>query len=122
LFDVDRSQLQRWVTTNLPILETALVRKAVLPKHKITSVEGFLRLFPQVKDVLVDGTERLVHRPIGKDVQKPYYSGKRKGHRAKNIVVIPSRKRVLMLSKTFPGSPHDKTGTNEEDLFISQQL
>ena len=117
LFDVDRAQPQRWVKSYLPVLEAALGRKAVLPKRKIASVEEFLQLFPHVKEVFVDGTERSVRRPTGKDVQKPYYSGKKKGHRAKNLVVTTSRKRVLVLSKTFPGSTHDKTGANEEEVF-----
>jgi hypothetical protein len=117
LFDVDRCQPQRWVSTYLPVLEAALGRKAVLPKRKIQSVEEFLRCFPQVKEVFVDGTERPIRRPSGKDAQKPYYSGKKKGHRVKNVVVTTRHKRVLVLGKTRPGSVHDKTGANEDELF-----
>jgi hypothetical protein len=51
LFDVDRAQTHRWVTTSLPVLEAALGRKAVLPARKIASVEEFLGRFPQVKEV-----------------------------------------------------------------------
>jgi hypothetical protein len=117
LFDVDRAQTHRWVTTYLPVLEAALGRKAVLPERKIASVEEFLHRFPQVKEVFVDGTERPIRRPSGKDAQKPYYSGKKKGHRVKNLVVTTARKRVLMLSETFPGHTHDKTGANEQAIF-----
>lgn len=117
LFDVDRAQTHRWVTAYLPILEAALGRKAVLPARKIASVEEFLRRFPQVKEVFVDGTERPLRRPTGQDAQKPYYSGKKKGHRVKNIVMTDPRKRVLVLSDTFPGHTHDKTGANEQAIF-----
>jgi hypothetical protein len=117
LFDVDRAQTHRWVTTSLPVLEVALGRKAVLPARKIASVEEFLRRFPQVKEVFVDGTERPIRRPTGKDAQQPYYSGKKKGHRVKNIVVTGERKRVFVLSGTFPGHTHDKTGANEQKIF-----
>jgi hypothetical protein len=118
LFDVDRAQTHRWVTTYLPRLEAALGRKAALPERKIASVEEFLRRFPQVKEVFVDGTERPIRRPTGKERQQPYYSGKKKGHRVKNIVVTDARKRVLVLSDTFPGHTHDKTGANEQTIFV----
>jgi hypothetical protein len=117
LFEVDRAQTHRWVTTYLPVLEAALGRKAVLPERKIGSVEEFLRRFPQVKEVFVDGTERPIRRPAGKERQKPYYSGKKKGPRVKNIVLTDKRKRVFVLSETFPGHTHDKTGANAQAIF-----
>jgi hypothetical protein len=117
LFEVDRAQTQRWVTTYLPVLEGALGRKAVLPERKIASVEEFLCQFPQVKEVFVDGTERPIRRPTGKDRQKRYYSGKKKGPRVKNLAMTDPTKRILVFSKTFPGHTHDKTGANEQAIF-----
>lgn len=114
---MDRAQPYRWVTTDLPVLEAALGRKAVLPARKIHTVEEFLRQFPRVQEVWVDGTERPIRRPTGKDAPKPYYSGKKKGHRVKNIVITTPTKRVLVLSDTFCGHTHDKTGANELGIF-----
>ena len=116
LFDVDRAQTHRWVTTSLPVLEAALGQKAVLPERKIASVEEFLRRFPQVKEVVVDGTERPIRRPTGHEAQQPYYSGKKKDHRVKNIVMSSPKKRMLVLSDTFPGHIHDKTGANAQGI------
>ena len=65
----------------------------------------------------MDGTERPIRRPTGKEQQQPYDSGKNKGHRVKNIVVTDERPRVLVLSDTFPGHPHDQTGANEQGIF-----
>ena len=117
LFDVDRAQTSRWVTAYLPVLEQALGRKAVLPERKIATVEEFLQRFPQVKEVFVDGTERPIRRPTGAEAQRPYYSGKKKGHRLKNVVVTTARQRVIVLSETFPGHTHDKTGANDHAIF-----
>ena len=64
----------------------------------------------------MDGTERPIRRPTGKDAQRPHDSGKKKGHRVKNIVVTTARARVLVLSDTFPGHMHDKTGANEQTI------
>ncbi len=117
LFDVDRAQTYRWVTTYLPLLEQALGRKAVLPARKLATVAEFLQQFPEVKEVFVDGTERPIRRPTGQDAQQPYYSGKKKGHRIKNVIVTTKDKRVNVLSQTFSGHIHDKTGANEHGIF-----
>ena len=92
----------------LRILEKALGKKIVLPERKITSVEEFLQKFPEVKDVFVDGTERRVQRPKKGKRNKRYYSGKKKGHTRKNIVVSDEHKRILLVSPTKPGRRHDK--------------
>jgi hypothetical protein len=70
-----------------------------------------------VKEVFVDGTERPIRRPSGNAAQKPFYSGKKKGHRVKNIAVTDSAKRILVLSNTLPGKIPDKTGANHEGIF-----
>lgn len=119
LFDVDRAQPHRWVMTYLPVLEQALGRKAVLPERKIATVDEFLQHFPRVKEVFVDGTERPIRRPTGQEAQRPYYSGKKKGHRVKNVVVTTKDKRIRVLSDTFAGQIHDKTGATNHEVFAS---
>ena len=117
LFDVDRAQPHRWVTAYLPVLEQALGRKAVLPERKIAPVDEFLQRVPLVKEGFVDGTERPIRRPTGHDTQRPYYSGKKKGHRVKNVLVTTADRRVRVLSDTFSGHIHDKTGATDHGIF-----
>lgn len=62
----NRSQAKRWVDHLFPVLEMTLKRKLVLPQRKITSVEEFERLFPEIKEIMVDGTERKINRPKNK--------------------------------------------------------
>lgn len=62
----------------LPILEKALDRKFVLPKRQIGTMDEFIKLFPEVKDIFVDATERVVQRPKDNKKQKRLYSGKKK--------------------------------------------
>ena len=47
----------------LPLLEQTLGKASVLPKRQIRSVSEFLRRFPDVKDLFMDGTEHRVQRP-----------------------------------------------------------
>lgn len=92
----------------LELLEKALGKKIVLPQRKINSVEEFLEKFPEVKDIFVDGTERRMQRPKKAKRNKRQYSGKKKSHSRKNIIVADENKRILIVSPTKPGRRHDK--------------
>ena len=105
VYDVDRSQAQRWVKALLPVLETALGWQAVvLPQRRIRSIEEFIQRFPAVMDVFVDGTERLVQRPQQAKAQRELYSGKQHEHTLKNLVVSDEDRHILCLTKTRPGA------------------
>lgn len=107
IYNVDRSQSFHWTHFLMSILQETLGRELVLPKRKIKSVEEFLQLFPEVKDVIIDGTERPIQRPKKKKQQRQHYSGKKTRHTKKNIVVADPNKRVLVLTPTKPGKHHD---------------
>ena len=64
IFDVNRSQTNRWVHKYLPILEKALGKKVVLPQRKIESVEDLMKIFPNVKDIFIDSSERGVQHSL----------------------------------------------------------
>lgn len=108
IFDVDKSQPCRWIQKLLPCLEQALGRGCVLPKRKIHSMSEFLEAFSEVKDIFVDGTERRIQRPTSVKNQKRRYSGKKKTHTRKNIILTDEGKRILMVSPTKNGRRHDK--------------
>lgn len=108
LIGLDRSNACRLVQYLLPILEQTLKRKLVLPKRRISSVEEFIEAFPEVKDVLIDGTDRRVKRPVSAKRQKKLYSGKQKTTTRKNIIVTDDTGTVLILSPTKSGRRHDK--------------
>lgn len=103
-----RSKCHRSVHQFLPVLELALGRQLVLPKRKITSVEEFYRLFPDAKDLFIDGTERRVEKPRTLKRRKKLYSGKKKATTRKTNVVSDERRRILILTPTKSGRRHDK--------------
>lgn len=107
LYDVDRSQSQRWVKALLPVLEEVLGWQLVLPQRRIGSLEEFIQRFPAVKDVFVDGTERPLQRPQQAQAQQEHYSGKQKDHTFKNLIVSDEHKRILALTQTKPGARQD---------------
>ncbi|NJL54692.1 transposase [bacterium] len=116
LFGFDRSCAWDWVHGLLPILEQALGYKQALPERKVRSMEEFLERFPDIKEVIFDGTERPVQRPQDPDKQKEHYSGKKKRHTRKHITGSTRKKRVILLTKARAGTVHDKRQLDEEDL------
>jgi len=78
LFDLDRSNACRNVQNLASIVENMLGKEMVLPERKISTVEELLELFPDVKDIFIDGTERPIQRPTDRAKQKENYSGKKK--------------------------------------------
>lgn len=113
----NRSQAKRWIDHLFPVLEMTLKRKLVLPERKITSVEEFQRLFPEIKEIMVDATERKVQRPKNKKKQNKTYSGKKKIHARKNIIVSDRNKKVLLVSVTRSARRHDKRMADKDLLF-----
>ena len=107
LYDCNRSNACRRQFEMMALLEKSLKRKIVLPKRQIRNMEEFLRFFPEAKELFIDGTERPVQRPKDGKKQKENYSGKKKKHTRKNIVIADKKRRVRFLGKTVNGKDND---------------
>lgn len=116
IFDLHRSQAHEWMHRLQPILEQTLGEKMVLPERKLDSIEAFLQRFPDVKRVMIDGTERPITRPQDREAQQANYSGKKKRHTRKHLAAVDETKRVLVLSKAREGKLHDKRLHDEDDI------
>lgn len=118
IFGVDRSQCFHWTARFMPLLEQALGRHLVLPKRQVRSMEEFLVLCPDAKDLFIDGTERRTQRPQKSKAQRKRYSGKKKTYTRKNTLIANEKREILFLSPTKDGRIHDlkqlkKTGILE---------
>src|SRR4029450_13696665 len=56
-----------------------------------------------------DGTERPIQRPTGPEEQQEYYSGNKKCHTLKNLLVINEMCHICFLSHTYEGKASDKS-------------
>ena len=72
---------------------------------EFSTVDGSLPIFSH------DGTERPINRP--KVDQKKFYSGKKKCHTVKDVLVISVICKVIFLSLTCEGKKHDKKAADE---------
>ncbi len=109
LFGMSQPSANRYIRRLLPVLAQALDKLGVMPEREGQAVARQERRHHEAHDLIVDGTERRRQRPKRPDIQAIHYSGKKKAHADKNIVVVNTQtKRVSFLSQTLPGSVHDK--------------
>ncbi len=107
LYDRDRGNVWHAYDHLSPVMESTLGKKLALPTRKITSVKEFFEAFPEAKEVFLDGTERPIQRPKDKARQTANYSGKKKRHTRKNIILSTRKRRVGYVSPTTEGKEHD---------------
>jgi hypothetical protein len=104
-----------WIHVLHPLLNRTLAAVGELPVRDATALEQ--------KDLVQavyfhDGTERPIPRPVDPSAQKLYYSGKKKAHTVKNVVVSTLVGRILFLSPTCEGKKHDKKVADEADYYL----
>lgn len=112
LFGFDKRNIQLWKEFLAPVLSEAVGYELVLKKRfsRMNSFEAWIEEYPQLKEFLVDATEREIQRPKDYRTQEFYYSGKKKKHTVKNqLMVDPHTKRLLAVSTTVEGKRADKT-------------
>lgn len=103
-----RGKACEWMHRLLPILEQTMKRKLVLPERKISDPQEFLRLYPEVREVFADGIERSIQRSKNKKRQQKNYSGKKKMHTRKSVIVSDKNRKVLVITQQKSGRRHDK--------------
>ncbi len=73
-FSMSQPQANFWIHLLSPILRKTLKRLKELPERNSQKLEQLLKDCP---DVLLDGVERNIQRPINAEQQKDCYSGKK---------------------------------------------
>jgi hypothetical protein len=105
-FGFGQPQANRWILRLTPLLKETLKRKRALPERRPSKLDQWLAESGSLK-LLLDGTERPIRRPKNPKQQKACYSGRKKRHTLKNVVLTCQRA-VQFLSPTAPGSQSDK--------------
>ena len=101
----------------LPILREALDSLGVLPERDPDALARSQAAPGTEPRLIIDGTERRRQRPKSPEKQALHYSGKKKTHTDKNIVIVDLRRRgVDFLSRTYVGKTHDKKIADSEGV------
>jgi DDE superfamily endonuclease/Helix-turn-helix of DDE superfamily endonuclease len=116
-YECSQSVVNHWVHRLLPILKIALTDMKMMPTRKGKALAECESIIGESPDLIIDGTERRRQRPKNKEEQKERYSGKKKAHTDKNLLVTDAKsKRVAFLSATYAGRVHDKSMADREAI------
>src|SRR5581483_3035941 len=117
LFGLSTSQANYWLHHLLPVLRRALDDLGVLPEREGDRLAAPAPDRPGSRLVIIDATERRRQRPKKAEKQALHYSGKKKAHTDKNVLVVRATdRRVLFLSRTYAGKAHEKRIAEEAEL------
>jgi hypothetical protein len=115
VFHMSQPVANKWIHILHPCLNQALADLGERPARSVAE----LHLSPKGGQVFFqDGTERPIERPKDPDLQRLYYSGKKKKHCIKNNVLIDLRPKILLLTPTCEGKKHDKKVADDIGLVL----
>jgi len=115
LFGITQGQVSDWVGRLTQAVGGLMPLHK--PARKVRELRDLLAREPALKEVIIDGTERRVPRPVHAGRQRSYYSGRKKRHAVKNVVVVGAGK-VRWISRTVPARQHDKALAEREKLRL----
>lgn len=117
LFDLSQPGVNYWIHRLLPILQSALDDLGFCPERNACHFAQAQPSSGTEPQLIIDGTERRRQRPKNPEKQALHYSGKKKTHSDKNIVIVNlPRKRIGFLSQTYVGKTHDKKIADSESI------
>ena len=118
LFGLSQGQVSHWVGVLTPLVNEALGRELLLPARRFADLEKLLAEVPDLRLLILDGSERPIRRPKDKQARKDDYSGKKKAHRKKNLLLSSHERQIVYLGPTSAGSVHDKKLADESGLRL----
>jgi hypothetical protein len=117
LFDLSQPRVNYWIHRLLPALQAALDSLGVRPERNPRRFAHSQSPSEPEPQLIIDGTERRRQRPKNPEKQALYYSGRKKKHCDKNVVIVNAqRQRIDYLSRTYPGKTHDKKIADQEQI------
>jgi hypothetical protein len=116
-FGLSQPQANAWIHRLLPVLQQALRALGEAPERDARRVATSDLARAGGPDLTIDGSERRRQRPQDHVKQKEHYSGKKKAHTDKNILLVNANtKKVAYLSPTVAGKTHDKKATDDAQI------
>lgn len=119
LFGITQGQVSEWVR------QLTAVAGQLIPLHRparqARALNELLQAHPELKELIIDGTERRLPRPQHRGQQKRFYSGRKKRHAVKNVLIVGQR-RVLWCSSTVPAKCHDKKVAERARLRLPEKI
>ena len=116
-FHLSQPQTPYWMHHLLPVLQRAFAALGVAPERDASRVATSPLALEGAPDVILDGTERRRQRPTDAAQHKEQYSGKKKTHTDKNLLLVNEHTtKVVYLGPTVAGKTHDKKAADAAQI------
>jgi len=115
VFGMPQPVANKWIHVLHPCLRTALTVLGAMPAR---TADELKLLVSEGQIYFQDGTERAIPRPSDQELQRLFYSGKRKCHTIKNVVIINEQCKIVLLTLTCEGKKNDKKVSDEADFSL----
>jgi len=116
-FQLSQPQTNYWIHHLLPVLQRALADLDMAPERDASQIATSHLMLEGAPNVALDGTERRRQRPQDAAMQKEHYSGKKKAHTDKNLLLVNEHTgKVAYLGPTIAGKRHDKKAADEAHI------
>ena len=117
LFGLSQPRVNYWLGRLFPVLHDALGDLGTLPQREAHAFARAETRRGPAPRLIIDGTERRRQRPKNPEKQAAHYSGRKKIHCDKNVVVVEvGSKRVDYLSGSHAGRVADKSIADREGI------
>jgi hypothetical protein len=119
MFEMSQSRANHWIHKLLPVLAQTLDELGYSPERdgELVAKQTTKATAEKPANLIIDGTDRRRARPKNASLQRDHYSGKKKTHTDKNILLVNAESRkIVYLGGTNIGSMHDKTLADAEEI------
>src|SRR5712692_6443594 len=116
-FRLSQPQTNDWIHHLLPVLQRAFAALGMAPERDASRVAPSPLALEGAPDMAIDGTERRRQRPTNAAQQQEQYSGKKKTHTDKNLLLVNEHTdKVIYLGPTVAGKTHDKQAADQAQI------
>jgi hypothetical protein len=116
-FGLSQGRVNYWVHRLLPVLQQSLSDLGMKPERDGKQVAALTEAGEGGANLSLDATERRLQRPVNEEKQREKYSGKKKAHTDKNLLLAnENTRKIVYLSATVEGKKHDKKLAEESRI------
>ena len=114
LFGMGQSRAHRRFAQGLNILHDCLEIEGFVPFREFDDAAHFQHQFLPGTTLILDGTEQRIQRPLNDAVQRDYYSGKKKAHTIKSLIISDMDRYIHYVSYCWIGKTNEFAVLKEE--------
>lgn len=116
-FGLSQGRANYWIHRLLPVLQKTMSDLGMKPAREGGAVGTLIEASEGGANLSLDASERELQRPVDAIKQAEKYSGKKKTHTDKNLILVNENTgKVVYLSPTVEGKKHDKKLADEAGI------